>query len=129
MNLSAPSPVTEASKGTRNSNSTSTVSQHNEGNSLEILQAKKKLIKSKETKVEELEEKLKSVEASDKDGNMKELEEKWATAIKDTLREMEGHANCPRKQDGSKMSIGEIIAALGIEPSTVGYDVDEEDFV
>ena len=125
MNLSAPSPVA-ASKSKQHAQA---AQPSPEKNPVEVLQAKKKLVEVKELKVKELEEKLKSVEASDKDGNMSELCEKWLAAIKDTLREMAGHPNCPRRQDGSKMTIGEIISALGIEPSAVEYDVEEEDFI
>lgn len=125
MNLSAPSPTAS----TKSENNRQAVRPGTEKNPVEVLQAKKKLVESKEVKVKELEEKLRSVEASDKDGSMNELYERWLAAIKDTLREMEEHPNCPRRQDGSKMSIGEIISALGVEPSAVGYDVDEEDFI
>ena len=94
-------------------------------NALETLQA----AESKEAKVKALEEKLISVEASDKDGTLEVLRGRWAEAIKGTLREIEEHPNCPKKQDGSKMSIGDIITALGIDASAVGYDLEEEDFV
>lgn len=126
MNPSAPSPASENRK--ISCGGVVVVPSHME-NLVETLRAKKKLSESKEVKVSELEEKLKSVEASDKDGTMAELMEKWAAAIKDTLIEMGEHPNCPRKQDGSKMSIGEIISALGIESSAVGYDIEEEDFI
>ena len=98
-------------------------------NALETLQAKKRAAESKEAKVKALEEKLISVEASDKDGTLEVLRGRWAEAIKGTLREIEEHPNCPKKQDGSKMSIGDIITALGIDASAVGYDLEEEDFV
>jgi hypothetical protein len=96
---------------------------------LGVLRARQAAAAARERDVAALEEKLRSAMASDKRKDVEELTAKWARCSRQALRDMQQHEAAPKKPDGSRFTMAEILTAIGVAPEAVGFDVAEDRFI